>query len=327
MSATPPTEATDAAPQAPVADAPRAARRFAFRFDPRFLAPVLITCILLGGHLSFGILESWRHTLLAIGSAMLLELVLTRFMLGRWPHLASAYITGISVGILIRSPALWPYAMCASLSICSKYVLRWRDRHLWNPSNFGVSVMVLLYASHVATLTIQWGNEIWAMLVIWLLGSIIILRINRFHITATYVVSFIAFSAVRSAITGTAFLTSVAPLTGPMYQLFVFFMITDPKTTVKGFLAQCLVAFLVAVVEMVIRLGGHYHWYDPVIGIHAPYFALFLVGPPHRENRATLGRLAGGPRVCEVPPFEPLDTHALDGWLAAHDLTGLAEGR
>ena len=30
---------------------------------------------------------------------------------GRWPHPASAYISGISVGILVRSPFLWPYAL------------------------------------------------------------------------------------------------------------------------------------------------------------------------------------------------------------------------
>ena len=44
--------------------------------------------------------------------------------LGNWPHLASAYITGISVGILIRSPFLWPYFLCSLISIASKYVLR-----------------------------------------------------------------------------------------------------------------------------------------------------------------------------------------------------------
>jgi Na+-translocating ferredoxin:NAD+ oxidoreductase RnfD subunit len=55
-----------------------------------------------------------------------------------------------------------------------------------------------------------------------------------------------------------------------MYQLFVFFMITDPKTTVQTTWGQCVVVFLVALTEMVLRL------YESV---HAPYYALFLVGP------------------------------------------------
>ena len=80
----------------------------ALSFDTRFLAPILITGILLAGQIGFGILESYTRTLLAIASSIVMELVLGRLLTGKWPHLASAYITGISVGILIRSPALWP---------------------------------------------------------------------------------------------------------------------------------------------------------------------------------------------------------------------------
>ena len=107
--------------------------------ENRFVPPVFITLILLIGHLSFGILESYPKTLLAIATSILAELVLARFFFGKWPHLASAYITGISVGILVRSPAYWPFALCALISITSKYVLRVKGRHIWNPSNFGVS--------------------------------------------------------------------------------------------------------------------------------------------------------------------------------------------
>ena len=238
--------------------------------DNRYLAPAFITCILLGGHLSFGILESYPKTLLAIVVSILLELVLGRIFYRKWLHPASAYITGISVGILIRSPAFWPYALCSAISITSKYVLRVKGRHLWNPSNFGISVMLFLAGDTVASLSIQWGNYLWPMLVIWALGSIIIWRLRRFHITATYVVSFIAFALLRSWITGNPWLSEIAPITGPMYQLFIFFMITDPKTTVRSKTGQCIVVFAVALLETVLRL------YQTV---YAPYYALFIVGP------------------------------------------------
>src|SRR6202034_4149154 len=124
-----------------------------FRIDSRYIAPAFITCILLAGHLSFGILESYQKTLLAIVTSILLELVLGRIFFQKWIHPASAYITGISVGILIRSPAFWPYALCSAISISSKYVLRVKGRHIWNPSNFGISVMLFLAAETVATLS------------------------------------------------------------------------------------------------------------------------------------------------------------------------------
>ncbi len=239
--------------------------------DVRFVAPILITLILLVGQVSFGILESYPQTLLAIAVSITFEIVLGKIFTGKIPHLASAYISGISVGILIRSPFFWPFALCSAISTTSKYVLRVKNRHIWNPSNFGVSAMLFLAPFAVASLSIQWGNNIWGLLVVWILGSVIIYRLRRFHITLTYVVSFFAFSLVRSYCTGHALLAEMAPITGPMYQLFIFFMITDPKTTVRSSAkAQCLVAFLIAALESVLRLFEV---------VHAPYYALFFVGP------------------------------------------------
>jgi enediyne biosynthesis protein E5 len=238
--------------------------------ENRYLAPMFITCILVVGHLSFGILESYKKTGMAIAASLLAELILGRIFTGKWPNLASAYITGISVGILVRSPAFWPYAVCAIVSIMSKYVLRIKGRHIWNPSNFGISVLLFLAPETVASLSIQWGNYLLPMVVIWILGSIIIWRVRRFHITATYVACFIMFAFLRSYITGSPWQSEIAPLTGPMYQLFIFFMITDPKTTVRSKFWQCAVVSLVALAEMILRLSQV---------VYAPFYALFLVGP------------------------------------------------
>jgi Na+-transporting NADH:ubiquinone oxidoreductase subunit NqrB len=238
--------------------------------DGRFAPPVFITLILLAGNLSFGILESYSRTLLAIAVSISCEMILGRIFLKKWPHPASAYITGISVGILLRSPAYWTYALCAALSITSKYALRFRGRHIWNPSNFGICAMLFLASDAVAGLSIQWGNNLASLVVIWVLGSIIVWRARRFHITAVYVASFIALSFLRAYITGDPWQSEISPITGPMYQLFVFFMITDPKTTVRSRLGQCMVAFTIAVVEFFMRLGD---------SVYAPLYALFWVGP------------------------------------------------
>ena len=241
-----------------------------FSGDNRYLPPLFITLILLAGNLSFGLLESFSRTTLAIVVAMLFEIGLMLLIYRKFPHLASAYITGISVGILIRSPEFWPYALCSAIAITSKYVVRWHGRHLWNPSNFAISAMLLLVPEYVATLSIQWGNSVWPMLVVWILGGLIVYRVKRFHITATYVVSFVILSFARTFFTGSSFWAEVAPITGPMYQLFIFFMITDPKTTVKARWAQCVVAALVAIVEMFFRLDEN---------VQAPFYALAIVGP------------------------------------------------
>ncbi len=240
-----------------------------FSIENRYLPPFFITLILLVAQISFGVLESFERTILAIATSLACELLLGRWVYGKLPHLASAYISGISVGILLRAPEFWPYALCSALAITSKYVLRWRGRHVWNPSNFAIVALLILAPEFVSTLSVQWGNTFAPMLVVWLLGAFITYRVRRFHITAIYVASFVFFSYLRSHITGHAFLAEVAPITGPMYQLFIFFMITDPKTTVRNRPAQCVVAFLVAAVEMILRLDEN---------IHAPYYALAIVG-------------------------------------------------
>lgn len=242
-----------------------------FGIDSRLIAPILVTIILLVGQLSFGMLESYPQTALAIGISILLEIILGKIFRGKVPFLASAYISGISVGMLIRSPFFWTFALAAALTAVSKYVLRVKDRHLWNPSNFGVSATLFLAPFAASSLSIQWGNNLWAMLVIWTFGSIIMYRLNYFHITLTYVISFLFLAVIRSYVTGHEYLAEIAPLTGPMYQLYIFFMITDPKTTVRRSKPiQCLVIFTVALVEMFLRLAEN---------VHAPYYALFIVGP------------------------------------------------
>jgi len=237
--------------------------------DNRYLPPLLITSILVGANLSFGILEGWERTALSIVVAIGAEMVLGRITYGKWPHPASAYISGISAGILIRSPFVWPYFFTSVISILSKYVLRLKGRHIWNPTNFGVSAIVLLAPATVTVLSIQWVNAVAPMVVIWLLGALIVWRVGRAHISATYVAAFLVFSFVRSALTGVPWLATVAPITGPMYQLFIFFMITDPKTTVRSKKWQCVVVVMVAFVEMLMRLAEV---------VYAPFYALFVVG-------------------------------------------------
>src|SRR2546423_15014055 len=87
------------------------AQRKRFTFDQRYIAPILVTSILIAGNLGFGVLESLPKTVLAIIAAIIIECILGKLVTGTIPHLASAYITGMSVGILIRSPFWWSYAL------------------------------------------------------------------------------------------------------------------------------------------------------------------------------------------------------------------------
>jgi enediyne biosynthesis protein E5 len=256
-------------------------------FDNRYLAPILITLILFAANWQYGVLDNLSSPLLAwltngyvttfsptfaaILSALAMELVFGKVVRGRWPLLASAYISGISAGILIKSAFLWPYVLCAMVSIASKYALRVRGRHLWNPTNFGVTMMLFLAPQAVSSLSVQSGNSVWSILVVWAAGVLILGRLRRLHIPLAFAAAYVPLAYFRCLLTGGQFATEVAPLTGTMYQLFMCFMITDPPTTTRTKWSQCLVAALVAVAETVLRVGFR--------DTYAPYHALFIVGP------------------------------------------------
>jgi Na+-transporting NADH:ubiquinone oxidoreductase subunit NqrB len=191
-------------------------------------------------------------------------------------------VSGISLSLLTKPQAniLWPFALGAFLAISSKYVLTYRNRHLWNPTNFAIGAMVLLAPTQVAILSHQWGNDLAMNAVIWAFGLVIAGRARVLHITLAYVGSFVPLAILRNAVVGGPLLAEIAPITGPMYQLFVFFMITDPRTTVSSRRGRILVAFVIAVVESLIRLGGDLQIVElAALYRSPPIYALFLVGP------------------------------------------------
>jgi enediyne biosynthesis protein E5 len=266
------------------------------QLDPRYLISFLITLILVLGQARYGILGGYDRLVTALGVSTATELVLSRFVRGRFVGIQSAYITGISLALLIkpRADLLWPFALGGFIAIASKYVLQYRGRHLWNPSNFAISVLLVAAPATIAILSHQFGNDLATNAVIWCFGLVIVSRVRMLHVTLTYSACFVALAALRHWIVGGPLVAEIAPLTGPMYQLFIFFMVTDPKTTVGTVRGRMIVAATVAVLEAGIRLGGDYHVAALSLLYPAPpIFALAIVGPVakvldlYREGRST----------------------------------------
>src|SRR6185503_18450537 len=145
------------------------------------------------------------------------EAALSWFDRGKVVNLLSAYISGISLTLLLKPQggALWPFALGGFIAIASKYVLRYRDNHLWNPTNFAVAALLLAAPDRISVLSHQFGNDITTNLVIWIFGLIIAARVGVLHITLTYVASFLLLNTVRAALLHQPILPELAPITGP----------------------------------------------------------------------------------------------------------------
>lgn len=284
--------------------------------NPKNLITLLITVILVVGEWRFGIVGGYDKLALTLGTCVLLEVALSLLHVRKWPFLQSAYISGISLTMLLRPAAglYWPFVVGAALSIGSKYVLRYRERHLWNPSNFGIAALLLLAPSKVAILSHEFGNDVAANAVIWVLGLVIASRARVVHISITYAACFALLSFVRSLVAGTSYLSEVAPLTGPMYQLLVFFMLTDPRTTVGTRRGRIATVAAIAVVEALLRAANDLdlpgaHWFAPAPAI----LALFIVGPVALwlDLRSRQSAATGTRPAVAAPAVRPAPAQAL----------------
>ncbi len=243
---------------------------------------ILITLILVIGEWRFQIIGGYERLALALGLAVAFECVLGYVVRGRIPRVQSAYVSGISATLLTKpgSGVLWPVAFVAMLAIASKYALTYRGRHLWNPTNFGICAMLLIAPQSMSVLGSDFGNALGTNLLIWAVGLVIAYRAKILHVTLTYLIAFVVFALLRSSITGVPPLIEIAPITGPMYQLFLFFMVTDPRTTVSSRRGRIVVTVLVAALECAIRLGNDLGISAVAIFQPAPsMYALTIVGP------------------------------------------------
>ena len=250
--------------------------------DPRYLIAALITVVLMAAQLRYHMVGGYARLAVALSTCVLTEALLSWFVRRKIVNLQSAYISGISLTLLLKpqGAVLLPFVLGGFLAIASKYVLTYRNNHVWNPTNFAISALRLLAPNHISVLSHQWGNDLVTNLVIWCFGLVIAARVRVLHITLTYVLSFLVLNTLRAMVTGQPLLPEIAPITGPMYQLFVFFMITDPRTIVRDRRWQVIVTVLIAAGEAAIRFASDQGTPLPVaFNVGPAFLSLAIIGP------------------------------------------------
>jgi hypothetical protein len=274
--------------------------------DPRLhLAAVIITLQVLG-QIAFDFKLSIAQILIALGTCAVLEVGIAFFRqhVIMWP--ASALLTGNGVAFVLRVPGTehgdwwstngwWIFAGTAAVSLLSKYVIKWRGSHVFNPSNFGLVLCFLVLGSDRAEpLDFWWGPmSPWmalALAVIVLGGLWILMGLNLLGIAIGFWVSFAASIGIL-AVTGHAMTARwhLGPITSryfwwilvtsPEVLVFMFFMITDPKTTPKGRVAR--VAY----------------------GVGVGLLATLLIAPMQTEFQAKVALLGSLTIVCALRPL------------------------
>ena len=204
----------------------------------------------LGGLLAYGLLVlqfdiQWPQVLLTLSATLLVQRACTAIW--RLPRFdpKSALISGLSLCLLLRTNDLWLVVAAALITIGSKFVLRVRGKHIFNPTNFGI-VALLIATNSVWVSPGQWGNVAFFGFLMACLGGLVVHRALRSDVAIAFVVAYASLLIGRSLYLG-------EPLTIPLHRLqsgglllFTFFMISDPKTTPNTRAGRFLFAGIVA---------------------------------------------------------------------------------
>ena len=238
-----------------------------------------ITILNIAGHAFLGFEQPWIVPFVALAAAYATELVAETVdarATQRQPRYAgsaadlvkfllSAHISGLAVGMLLYGAhQVWPIALAASAAVGSKYVFRIKvtspgsaapgSRHFLNPSNFGITLVLLLFPSVGIAPPYHFTEETYGF-VDWLLPLIVICTGSYLNIRATgriplilaWVAAFAIQGLVRSALHDTPWQACLVPMTGFAFILFTFYMITDPATSPSEPVNQVIFASAVAI--------------------------------------------------------------------------------
>ncbi len=218
---------------------------------------VAITILNLLGHTVLGFEQSWAQPLVALATAYSVECLLELLdawgqqrrprCLGSLGHvvdfLLSAHITGLAVAMLLyANDRLWPIAFAVTVALGSKLVLRaplgTGTRHVFNPSNFGITVTLLLFSWVGIAQPYHFTENLYGMWDWALPGLIIItgslvnaLSTKRWPLIAAWLTGFVVQACARSLAFGTPLGAALLPMTGVAFILYTFYMVTDPATT------------------------------------------------------------------------------------------------
>jgi len=218
---------------------------------------VAITILNVLGHTVFGFEQSWATPFVSLAAAYGMELLLEmvdarvqrrrpRFLGGPMTlvsFLLSAHISGLAVGMLLYANArLWPIALASAAAIASKALFRVRTRqgscHFMNPSNFGISLTLLLFPWVGIAPPYQFTEQLDGV-GDWLLPGFIVLSgsflnwrfTKRLPLILAWVFGFAAQAFLRHWILDARLESALAPMTGTAFILFSFYMVSDPATT------------------------------------------------------------------------------------------------
>ncbi|MEM1203977.1 MAG: RnfABCDGE type electron transport complex subunit D [Acidobacteriota bacterium] len=266
--------------------------------DPRVYQISILSGLLAYGVVGLGFEVDGVDAAAILGTALAAQLVATRLVgLPRFDP-KSALISSLSLILLLRAASPWLAAAVAAGTIASKFAIRRRGKHVFNPTNFGLAV-AMLASDRVWVSPGQWGSAAFFAFLLAGLGGLVVHRATRSDVTWAFLGAWGLVLFGRAAWLGDPWTIPLHQLQSGAFLIFAFLMISDPKTTPDARSGRVVFAALVALVAGGIQFGLH----RP----NALIWALFLCAPavPWIDRLLPAHRFSWGsapsPRRAQAP--------------------------
>lgn len=247
--------------------------------DPRSYQIVALSSLLALGIIIFSFSLIMPHILSVIAAVLVSQYIFTRA--SRRPFAwQSALITGLSLCLLLRVEDIWIAAIAAVIAITSKFLIRYRGKHIFNPANIGIVTVVLL--SDAAWISPgQWGNAAWIIVLMTSLAAVVLHNAKRLDSAFCFLTSLAALLMVRALWLGDPLSLPLHNVQNGAVLVFAFFMLSDPMTTPNHPQGRALHAFSVALIAFTLQtqffISGAPLY---ALAIAAPFVALIDRGMP-----------------------------------------------
>jgi Na+-transporting NADH:ubiquinone oxidoreductase subunit NqrB len=218
---------------------------------PELIAVAIATCILTQWSLSTVISYYSNHTEQQI-------------------NLRSALITSLGISLLLRSDHWTTIVLASVCAIASKFILRFGEKHFFNPANFGI-ISAIALTSDAWVSPGQWGEDWWYGLLFIGTGGMILQRVGRWDTTAAFLGAYSFLEAMRHLWLGWTWDVYWHRLMSGSLLLFALFMVTDPRSIPNSAIGRIVWAVCIAILTFILR--------DYFFLSTAVFWALFALAP------------------------------------------------
>ena len=213
--------------------------------DPRLYQIGALSALFLYGLAALDLDVSASRAALLLSATLATQFACTRIF--RLPAFdpKSALISGLSLCLLLRTNSAAVALLAAAAAITSKFLLRLRGKHLFNPTNFGI-LAAMLATGRAWVSPAQWGTTAFFGFLLACAGGLVVRRSSRSDVTLAFLGSYLALVFGRSLWLGEPMAIPLHRLQSGALLIFAFFMISDPKTTPDSRTGRVLFGLLVA---------------------------------------------------------------------------------